>query len=398
MNTTRRTILHLDMDAFFASVEELDDPSLRGKPLIVAGGMKRGVVAAASYAVRKFGVRSAMPTAEAVRRCPDVLIRPPRRSRYEEVSGRVFAIFRAFTPLVEGLSIDEAFLDVTGSAALYGDGPTIAAAIRLRVKDELGLTISAGVASSKFVAKIASDVNKPDGLTVVPHGDEGKFLSPLPIERMWGIGPKTAPQMHARGIRTFADLIRQDETTLRQLLGADGSRMRALAQGLDDRVVEPWRAPKSIGAEETYDEDLQSVDAIRLTLLAHSQRIASRMMAEGYRGRTVTVKLKFHDFSVQSRAITLPDAVADTTSIYEAAQQLVLRFHLARPRVRLTGVSLGGLEPSDAPQSLFVDPKLKKRQQLEAAVQAVTQRYGRGSLGRAALITEDKEDRSDGDD
>lgn len=398
MNTTRRTILHLDMDAFFASVEELDDPSLRGKPLIVAGGMKRGVVAAASYAVRKFGVRSAMPTAEAVRRCPDVLIRPPRRSRYEEVSGRVFAIFRAFTPLVEGLSIDEAFLDVTESAALYGDGPTIAAAIRRRVKDELGLTISAGVASSKFVAKIASDVNKPDGLTVVPHGDEGKFLSPLPIERMWGIGPKTAPQMRARGIRTFADLIRQDETTLRQLLGADGSRMRALAQGLDDRVVEPWRAPKSIAAEETYDEDLQSVDAILRTLLSHSQRIASRMMAEGYRGRTVTVKLKFHDFSVQSRAITLPDAVADTTSIYEAAQQLVLRFHLARPRVRLTGVSLGGLEPSDAPQSLFVDPKLKKRQQLEAAVQAVTQRYGRGSLGRAALITEDKEDRSDGDD
>ena len=237
-----RTILHLDMDAFFASVEELDDPSLRGQPLVVAGSLRRGVVCAASYAVRKFGVRSAMPTAEAVRRCPHVLIRPPRHARYTEISGSVFAIFRSYTPLVEGLSIDEAFLDVTGSRELFGDGIAIGEQIRARVRSELGLAVSAGVATSKFVAKIASDQNKPDGLFAVPPGQEAAFLAPLPIERMWGVGPKTAPLLHARGVRTFADLIGLDDRSLHGILGSDGARMRALAQGLSlIHISEPTR-------------------------------------------------------------------------------------------------------------------------------------------------------------
>ncbi len=382
-----RTILHLDLDAFFASVEELDDPSLRGKPLIVAGSLRRGVVAAANYPVRRFGVRSAMPTAEAVRRCPDVLIRPPRRARYEELSGRVFAIFRSVSPLVEGLSIDEAFVDVTHSAALYGDGATIATLLRRRIRDEVGLTVSAGVATSKFVAKIASDQNKPDGLTLVPPGEEAAFLAPLPIERMWGVGPKTAPLLHARGVRRFADLLALDERTLHSLLGSDGQRMRALAQGLDDRAVDPWRAPKSIGAEETYDEDLVTVDAVRQTLLAHSQRIAARLLAEGYRGRTVSLKLKFHDFRSHSRAITLADAIADTQSIYEAANLLLGRFTLAGTRVRLTGVSVGGLEDDRAQRSLFADPQLARRDKLEDTVQRIKRRFGGDRLDRAALLT-----------
>jgi DNA polymerase-4 len=240
-----RKIIHIDMDAFYASVEQNDDPKLRGKPVIVGGPSRRGVVTAASYEARPFGVHSAMPMAEAQRLCPQAIVVPPRMARYAEVSGIVFEIFGRFTPLVEGLSLDEAFLDVTHSQSLFGDGATIARRIKDAVRRETGLVASAGVASSKFVAKVASDLRKPDALVVVPDGEEAAFLAPLVIERMWGVGKKTAPRLHAEGLRLIGDLARADPMRLEQLLGSWGREVHRLARGEDDRDVVPDVAPNS---------------------------------------------------------------------------------------------------------------------------------------------------------
>ncbi len=250
-----REILHIDMDAFFASVEQLDDPSLRGEPVLVGGAERRGVVAAASYEARPFGIHSAMPMAEALRRCRHAIVVPPRRHRYEEVSASIFAVFRRFTPLVEGLSVDEAFLDVTASRGLFGDGEAIARRIRQAIRAETGLTASAGVAPSKFVAKIASDFDKPDGLVVVRPEEVRAFLDPLPIERMWGVGPKAAARLHGLGYVTLRDLAEADVRRLEATLGSWGGEVARLARGEDEREVVSEREAKSIGAEETYDED-----------------------------------------------------------------------------------------------------------------------------------------------
>lgn len=361
------------MDAFYASVEELDDPSLRGKPVIVGGSQRRGVVLAASYAVRKFGVRSALSMAEAMRLAPHALVVPPRHARYAEISAQVFAIFHRMTPLVEGLSIDEAFLDVTGSRALFGDGRTIARAIKDAIKAEVGLTASAGVAPSKFVAKIASDLQKPDGLVVVEPDDVRAFLAPLPIERMWGVGPKSAPKLHALGFRTFADLANATPARLERALGASGVDLGALARGEDLREVEPDRAAKSIGAEETYEDDLTTREDIDRSLLVHATRIAARLVNAELAARVVTVKVKYADFTVRTRRVTLPDPVSDSLSIYEAARAAASELAL-RP-TRLTGISTSDFCPRDARTSLFVDPRLEKRKRVESLVAQVRDRY-----------------------
>ena len=255
-----RTVIHFDMDAFFASVEQLDNPDLRGQPVLVGARSRRGVVTAASYEARPTGVRSAMSMVEALRRCPDAVVVPPRRARYSELSGRVFEVFRRYTPLVEGLSVDEAFLDVTGSRSLFGEGPEIARLIKDDVRSEIGLTGSAGVASNKFVAKIASDLDKPDGLTVVPVGGEAEFLAPLPLERMWRVGPKARVRLRAAGLQTIGDLARSDLRTLEQLLGSWGPVARELAHGIDERPVVVGAPPKSLGSESTFEEDLTTND------------------------------------------------------------------------------------------------------------------------------------------
>ena len=302
-----REILHIDMDAFFASVEQHDDPRLRGKPVLVGGASRRGVVAAASYEARVFGCKSAMPMHEALRRCPQAIVVSPTRGRYEEVSSQVFEIFNRYTPLVEGLSLDEAFLDVTGSRSLFGDGETIARAIRKDVFEVTGLTCSAGVASSKFAAKIASDVNKPDGITIVGP-DVAAFLAPLPLERMWGIGPKTAPTLRRLGYSTLGDLARADAAALERILGAWGAEVRELARGIDVREVEPDRDAKSIGAECTYEEDLTTKEAIGRTLLAHAARVAERLTEAGLTAGAIVVKLKYADFTLLTRRKTLARA------------------------------------------------------------------------------------------
>ena len=384
-----RTILHVDMDAFYASVEQRDDPRLRGKPVIVGGRSRRAVVLAASYEVRRFGVRSAMSMGEALRRAPDAVVVPPRRDRYAEASEQAFAIFHRYTPLVEPLSLDEAFLDVTGSRAIFGDGAAMASAIKRDVRDELRLTASAGVAPCKFAAKIASDLRKPDGLVVVPPepGAVARFLAPLPIERMWGIGPKTAPRMRSLGYATIGDLARADEAALESALGSWGIEVSRLARGDDARTVVPDGLAKSIGAEETYEEDLRGADAISPTLLDHAARVARRLVRARLWAQTVTVKIKYSDFRVRTRQATLPDPVQDTDGLHRAAVELLAHLPLEGRAVRLTGVSASGLVDGPPAPMLFPDEQAEKRRKVEAVAATIADRYGdERALTRGTLI------------
>jgi DNA polymerase-4 len=382
-----KTVLHVDMDAFYASVEQRDDPKLRGRPLIVGGSSRRGVVLAASYEVRPFGVRSAMSMAEALRRAPHAVVVPPRFDRYEGASAQVFAIFRRYTPLVEPLSLDEAFLDVTASRALFGEGEVVARAIKRDVAHELGLTASAGVAPCKFAAKIASDLRKPDGLVVVRQDGVAPFLDPLPVERMWGVGPKTAPKMRQLGLSTIGDLARADPREMLRHFGAWGEEMVRLARGEDDRDVDPFGVARSIGAEQTYEDDLVAVDAIRQTLLEHSSRVARRLIRNGLRARTVVVKVKYSDFKICTRSATLPEPVQDTDAIYRAAVALLARVPLGSRRVRLTGVSVSGIEVGGPPLTLIPDVESDKRRRVEEIAAQIAQRFGdERTVTRATLL------------
>jgi len=381
-----KTILHVDMDAFYASVEQRDDPTLRGKPVIVGGSSRRGVVLAASYEVRPFGVRSAMSMSEARRRVPHAIVVPPRRNRYEEVSAAAFAIFRRYTPLVEPLSLDEAFLDVTASRALFGDGEAIARAIKGDIRRELGLTASAGVACVKFAAKVASDLEKPDGLVVVPPDAVAAFLAPLPVERMWGVGPKTAPRVRSLGYSTLGDLARA-RVDLERAFGRWGRTMADLARGVDDRDVDPTGSRRSIGAEQTYEEDLVGEGAVSRTLLAHASHVARRLLGAGASARTIAVKIKYADFSIRSRRVTLGEPVQDTDSIFRAARALLSRLPLEGRRVRLTGISVAGLVQGAPEPTLFGDPRAEGRRRLEEVVANIAAKYGPGAgVTRAALL------------
>jgi DNA polymerase-4 len=378
------------MDAFYASVEQADDPSLRGKPLIVGGPSRRGVVLAASYEVRPFGVRSAMSMAEGLRLCPKALVVPPRHARYAEVSAHVFSIFSRFTPLVQGLSLDEAFLDVTHSQSLFGDGRAVARAIKDTIRAETGLTASAGVAPCMFVAKVASDLEKPDGLVCVAEGEEASFLAPLPIERMWGVGPKTAPKLRALGYATLGDLARAPISELERLLGSWGAHVSALARGEDDRNVEPDLLAKSIGSEETHEYDLTDRAAVERSLLDHAGRVAQRLVREGLSGRVVVVKLKYSDFTIRTRRATLPEPVSDTGSIFEAAKALLDRFIRKNARVRLTGIAVSGIVQGPPPPTLFQDCAAEKRRRLEQVVSHVSDRFGEDGIKRATLLLQKK--------
>jgi DNA polymerase-4 len=380
-----RTVIHFDMDAFFASVEQLDDPDLRGKPVLVGARSRRGVVTAASYEARPAGVGSAMSMVEALRRCPDAIVVPPRRARYSELSGRVFEVFRRYTPLVEGLSVDEAFLDVTGSRALFGDGPEIARRIKQDVSAEIGLTGSAGVAPNKFVAKIASDLHKPDGLTVVPHDGAAEFLAPLPLERMWRVGPKARVRLRAAGLQSIGDLARADACTLEQLLGSWGPVARELARGVDERPVVVGSPPKSLGSESTFEHDLATSDALLKPILRQSMQVADRLVNKGLWAQVVTLKIKYGDHRIRTRQARLSRAVCDTDAIFEAARDLLMRFDALDAGVRLTGVSVSSLtKHPDA--ELFPDAERARRERLAVTTRALRERFGVAGVTRASLI------------
>jgi DNA polymerase-4 len=384
-----RTLLHLDLDAFYSSVEQLDDPSLRGRPVIVGGPSRRGVVCAASYEARRFGVRSAMSTAEARRRCPEGVFLPPRFERYGELSERVFGIYRSYTPLVEPLSLDEAFLDVTQSRSLHGGGRDIAVAIKREVRAGTGLTVSAGVAECKMAAKIASDLGKPDGLVEVPEGGVAPFLAPLPISRLWGVGKVTEAALRKLGVATIGDLTRFPEAVLVDRFGSHGRHMKALALGDDPRPVVPDEEAKSVGAEDTFQEDLRGEEALLPQLLAQSGKVARRLRAAGRRGRTVTLKLKYADFTLVTRRCTLDVPTDDGAAIFGAVRADLRRADLSRP-VRLTGVSVSGFGEEGAPPQLELfgsepAPGEAKRARLNTAIDDLADRFGDGAVRPATL-------------
>jgi len=379
-------ILHVDMDAFYASVEQLDNPELRGLPVVVGHDGPRGVVAAASYESRRFGCRSAMPIGRAKRLCPSLVIVSPRMHRYVEVSERVFTIFESITPLVEPLSIDEAFLDVGGSIRMFGQPPEIAARIRRRIVEQTGLTASVGVAPNKFLAKLCSEWDKPDGLTVLGEDEVLERLAPLPIKRMWGVGPATEKRLVARGIETFGDLHGMMLEEARAKLGDHAEHFWRLARGDDTRSVVPDGEARSLGAEQTFGHDLEPAEAVRQVLLAQVDRVALRLRRHGLAARTVTVKIRFGDFQTISRSVTLPNASDRTDLLRERASELFMRWARSEFQpVRLIGASLSQLGPLGAgQQSLFRDATDEHGRSIDRATDAVREKYGTGAIRRGA--------------
>jgi len=382
-----RAILHIDMDAFYASVEERDRPELKGKPLIVGGTGGRGVVAAASYAVRRFGVHSAMPMREALRRCPEAIVVHPRMARYQEISQQVFAIFHEFTPLVEGLSLDEAFLDVTASQQLLGAPEAIGAEIRRRIAKQTGLTASVGIAPNKLLAKIASDLNKPDGMCRIDAGNLREILDPLPIHKLFGVGRKTLPTVLEAGIRTFGDARVATDEVLWRAFGTHGKAMRDRAGGLDDRPVEPDREEKSISAEETYDTDIRAASELQAQLVHLADRTASRLRAQKLLAGRVSVKIRRADFTTYTRQRSLEPPTQDTAVVSAAAQALLGAWLASQPRaaVRLLGVGVSDLQSLRQPD-LFSDPLPDAGTRLDSAVDGIRGRFGEGLLTRASHL------------
>jgi DNA polymerase-4 len=389
------TVLHVDMDAFYASVSLLEHPELVGTPVIVGGGGTRGVVLSATYEARTFGVHAAMPMSRARRLCPRAVVVEPDFERYAAVSRGVMAVFADVTPTVEPLSLDEAFLDVAGSRRRLGRPAAIAQQIRDRVFDEQGVACSVGVASTKFVAKLASGLAKPDGLLVVPHERTLEVLHPLPVGALWGVGERTEATLHRYGLRTVGDLAHTPADTLRRALGdAAGSQLFELAWGRDPRPVVPEQGERSIGAEETFAHDVDDPVVVRRELLRLSERVAARVRAAGLVGRTVSIKIRFADFTTITRARTLGQATDVAREVYATAVDLHDALGLQRARLRLVGVRVEGLSSADRQQrQLQLDDKPFGWRDAERAVDLASARFGAGSVRPAALVAP-----RDGDD
>ncbi len=385
---SERAILHVDMDAFYASVEQHDRPELAGLPVIVGGHGGRGVVAAASYEVRRYGVRSAMPVRRALQLCPQAVCVKPRMARYAEVSRQVFEVFHEFTPLVQGLSLDEAYLDITHSQTLKGDPVGIARAIKALVRERTGLSASVGVAPNKLVAKIASDLDKPDGLTVVQADQVHATLDPLPVRRLPGLGRLKGEQVVAAGLRTLGELRRADDARLWPLFGRHAARMRERAAGIDDRPVIPDRDEKSVSAEETFAEDLADPARLRAELLRLADKASSRLRARQRVAGCVSVKVREHDFRTFTRQRVVAPATHDSRVIAAVAQELFGAWMQRRshPRIRLLGVGLSELSTSSQ-LDLFDAAQPVEATRLDATVDAIRHRFGAGALSRASSLS-----------
>ncbi len=381
-----RAILHVDMDAFYASVEERDRPELKGKPLIVGGTQGRGVVAAASYAVRRFGVRSAMPMREALRLCPQAICVQPRMARYQEASAEVFAIFRAFTPLVQGLSLDEAFLDVTASRRLLGDGEAIGAEIRRRIRAATGLSASVGIAANKLLAKIASDLAKPDGMFRIGPENLHDVLDALPIERLYGVGPKSLPAVQTAGIRTVGDAARAGDAVLWRAFGRHGHAMRSLARGIDERPVVADREEKTISAEQTFSTDIQDGAELERRLTALADRTAARLRAHGLAAARISVKIRRADFKTYTRQCALGHPTRDTGVILAAARALLADWRAEQPHAALRLLGVGTGELCTPRQGDLFSAETPEDARLDAAVDGIRHRFGSSVLTRASLL------------
>ena len=386
-----RWIIHVDMDAFYASVEQRDHPELRGKPVIVGAdpkaGKGRGVVSAASYEAREFGIHSALPIGQAYRRCPHGIFLPVRMRRYQEVSSHLFSIFRRYTDVVEPLSLDEAFLDVTGSLRLFGTPQAIGAQIQRDIWEEEHLNASVGVATTKFVAKVASDLQKPQGFVIVPEGTERAFLHDLPIERLWGAGPKTANRLRRRGYATIGQLASASREDLSAWLGKPGTHFWELANGIDDREVIPGDPAKSIGAETTFDRDTAETSMIHQALLELSKRVGSRLRAEGLQARTLTLKFRTAAFHTYTRSLTLREPTDQDSTMYRVALTLLDRLPCANEKARLVGITGSHLmKPEDFHQLSLFSSRQESQAHLMNAVDAIRSRFGVHAIQPATLL------------
>jgi DNA polymerase IV len=373
------------MDAFYASVEQRDHPELRGRPVIVGADPRgRGVVSAASYEARRYGVRSAMPIGRAARLCPQAAFLPVDMEKYRQVSHRIMEVLDQFSPVIEVLSVDEAFVDLTGTRPLFGDAVEAVRRIKARIREETELTASAGLAPNKFLAKVASELQKPDGLVVVAAGIEAEFLAPLGVERIWGVGKVMAADLAAMGITTVGQLQRVPRTTLVARFGQHGAHLHELAFGRDDRPVEPWAPAKSMGAETTFEVDCREPDVLTRTLREQAERVARELRQERLRAARVTLKLRYADFRTLTRAVT-GDPVQDGLEIFRRAAALLAREQVREP-VRLIGVSASGLGPETSGQLSLLDPTVARRERLARVVDTLVARFGQESVVTAALL------------
>jgi DNA polymerase-4 len=385
-----RSILHVDMDAFYASIEQLDHPEYKGRPVIVGAdprnGKGRGVVAACSYEARKFGIRSALPISRAWKLCPEGVYVRPRMKRYVEVSHQVMDVFRRYTDLVEPLSIDEAFLDITGSTALLGAPDKIAQSIKKEIRETTGLTASIGLAPNKFVAKVASDLKKPDGFVIVAENDIEEFLRELPISRLWGVGPKTEVRLHEMGFRTIGELTSASRESLVRSLGSLGEHLYQLSHGRDDRPVVPDWEPKSCGTETTFDEDTDDRELLLRTILELSDHVAERLRKDEYRARKVTLKLRYSNFSTHTKQHSLDNLIQTGEEIAAVARRLFSQFPLDR-KIRLIGVSAGDLHRDGGdPQQLALFTPSNQNEKLSHTVDEIKQKFGVDSLRRGSQL------------
>jgi DNA polymerase-4 len=390
-----RAIIHVDMDAFYASVEQRDNPSLRGKPVIVGGHAQRGVVLAASYEVRPFGVRSAMPMARAMKLAPQAIVVPPRFAAYAKASEQVFSIFERYTPLIEPLSLDEAFLDVTASVGLFGTPMEMARRIRKEIAAEASLPASAGIASVKFVAKIASDLAKPNGQREIRAEETVAFLAKLPVSRLWGVGQKTEEELTRAGVKTIGDVAARGAGWMEERFGSQGRHLWELSRGHDLREVIPDRAAKSVGAEDTFEEDLRGMDLLRPHVHSQALRVGRRLRKAGVKGRVVQLKVKFSDFTLVTRRTTLAVPTDDGQMLYRTAIELLERAHEGKP-IRLTGVSVQSLG-EEAPQQLglFSAPPPPRSAKLNAALDRIADKFGSKAITTADLAEQGGEAEDD---
>ena len=384
MDNTRQ-IIHVDMDAFYASVEQLDNPGLAGKAVIVGSDpKKRGVVSAASYEARKFGVHSAMPMSQAIMLCPNVIVLPVRMKRYAELSQQIHAIFQKFTPEIEPISLDEAFLDVTGSLQLFGSAEKIGRDIKRQIKEQLGLVASVGIAPNKFLAKIASDLDKPDGFVIITEENKQQILDPLPVSRIWGVGKVTEKALKSKGINTIGQLRKTSTEVLQSIFGDQTPHMLRLAQGIDNREVESSREAKSISSEQTFATDITDKDILLGVLLNQVEDVAQRLRTNNLEARTITLKLRYDDFRTVTRSTTFDCPTNTTKTLWQEAKEVFLKWHKksAGP-LRLLGFGASGLQKAGTgQQQLFTEPEREKQERLDKAFDKIRDKFGHDALRR----------------